>query len=137
MSRSGYIEDIDQWALIKYRGQVASAIRGKRGQAFFRELIAALDVMPVKELVSEDLVTDDGNVCALGALGQVKGLDLKAIDPYDHEALGAVFNIAPQLAAEVMFENDEYWQDDPAGRWQRMRRWAEAQVKAQQAEGEG
>jgi len=31
MSRHGYSDDIDEWALIKWRGQVASAMRGKTG----------------------------------------------------------------------------------------------------------
>lgn len=30
MSRSGYNDDIDNWQMIKWRGQVASAVRGKR-----------------------------------------------------------------------------------------------------------
>lgn len=43
MSRSGYNDySIDNWDLIRWRGQVASAIKGKRGQAFLRELIEAL-----------------------------------------------------------------------------------------------
>lgn len=32
MSRSGYTDDCDGWQLIMYRGAVASAIRGARGQ---------------------------------------------------------------------------------------------------------
>lgn len=32
MSRCGYSDDYDQWALIRWRGAVESAIRGKRGQ---------------------------------------------------------------------------------------------------------
>jgi len=34
MSRSGYVDngDIEQWDLIRWRGAVASAIRGKRGE---------------------------------------------------------------------------------------------------------
>lgn len=43
MSRSGYNDDCDGWALIRWRGAVNSAINGKRGQAFLRELVAALD----------------------------------------------------------------------------------------------
>ena len=47
MSRSGYSDDIDDnWAHIMWRGRVASSIRGKRGQAMLRELLAALDAMP-------------------------------------------------------------------------------------------
>ncbi len=43
MSRSGYCDDgpsdqEEQWAMIRYAGQLASAKRGKRGQQFFREL---------------------------------------------------------------------------------------------------
>lgn len=33
MSRSGYSEDLDMWDLIRWRGAVKSALRGKRGQA--------------------------------------------------------------------------------------------------------
>lgn len=59
MSRSGYVDDMcDQWALIRYRGAVSSAIRGKRGQAFLREMLAALDAMPEKRLISGVLVFD-------------------------------------------------------------------------------
>jgi len=41
MSRSGYSDDCDVWALIRWRGAVKSAIRGARGQAMLRELIQA------------------------------------------------------------------------------------------------
>jgi len=62
MSRSGYIEDWDdQWGLICYRGAVKSAIRGRRGQAFLREMLAALDALPEKRLITEELVIDGGN----------------------------------------------------------------------------
>ena len=44
MSRSGYIDDMDdRWAAIMWRGAVKSAIKGKRGKAFFKEMLAALD----------------------------------------------------------------------------------------------
>ena len=56
MSRSGYSDDLETWQLIKWRGQVMSAIRGKRGQKFLRELLAALDAMPKKILITEDLI---------------------------------------------------------------------------------
>lgn len=58
MSRSGYSDDYDgdNWDLIRWRGAVTSAIRGKRGQAFLREALAALDAMPEKQLIAGDLV---------------------------------------------------------------------------------
>jgi hypothetical protein len=43
MSRSGYVDDVDQKDLAMYRGAVASAIRGKRGQALLREMREAMD----------------------------------------------------------------------------------------------
>lgn len=79
MSRSGYTDDgLDSWQVIRWRGAVASAIRGRRGQALLTELLAALDAMPVKELIKEQLV-EDGAVCALGALGRARGVDMSAI----------------------------------------------------------
>lgn len=52
MSRSGYADWCDDnWAMIRWRGAVASAVRGKRGQAFLRELATTLDAMPEKRLI--------------------------------------------------------------------------------------
>ena len=85
MSRSGYSECVDQWDLIRWRGAVNSAIHGKRGQAFLVELLAALDAMPVKELISEELIDEEGQVCALGAIGVARGLDMSKLDPEEHK----------------------------------------------------
>jgi hypothetical protein len=41
MSRSGYSDDCDGWALIRWRGAVNSAIKGRRGQQALREIVAA------------------------------------------------------------------------------------------------
>jgi len=110
MSRSGYCDDYgddDPLALGRYRAQVGSAIRGKRGQALLRELLAALDAMPDKQLVAGELEAD-GQFCALGVVGQARGLNLATIDTYDVESLGGKFNIAEQLAREIMWVNDEH-----------------------------
>jgi hypothetical protein len=110
MSRSGYSDDYgddDPLALGRYRAQVNSAIRGKRGQALLQELLAALDAMPVKELVAGELEAD-GQFCALGVVGQARGLDLANIDTYDVESMAPKFNIAEQLAREIMWVNDEF-----------------------------
>jgi hypothetical protein len=131
MSRSGYSDDCENVAM--WRGQVASAIRGKRGQTMLRDLVAALDAMPVKALVAGDLVTDDGCVCALGALGQKRGVNLDSLDTYDYDELGKAFDIAHQLAQEVMYENDEGggWRgrETPEERWARVRNWAAKQIR--------
>jgi hypothetical protein len=131
VSRSGYSEDLDTLDLGRWRGVVASATRGKRGQRFFRDLVAALDALPEKRLVKNELETRDGVYCALGALGRRKGLDLGQVDTYDHDELGEKFDIASQLAQETMFVNDEdfcHHRETDDQRWQRVRAWAVKQI---------
>lgn len=132
MSRSGYSEDCEYLSL--YRGTVARATYGKRGQAFFRDLVAALDAMPVKRLVEGSFETQ-GEVCALGALGRSRGLDMNRLAASNKDELGEVFGIARQLAAETMYENDEgayghYRKaETPEQRWTRVRKWAAGEIK--------
>lgn len=126
MSRSGYSDELDDtWAFICWRGAVQSAIKGKRGQKALQEILTALDAMPVKELIKGELESE-GAVCTLGALGQYRHLDLTNIDPYDSETVAETFGIAPALAKEIMFENDEdfcFSAETTGQRWQRMRTW--------------
>ena len=130
MSRHGYSEDIDNWDLIRWLGQVASSIRGKRGQQFLQDLLVALDAMPVKELIAYEL-EKNGEVCALGALGEARNIDMTELDPEEPGDVASAFGIAPCLAREVMYENDEGPLKETAEqRWQRMRRWVIARIKA-------
>jgi hypothetical protein len=96
-----------------------------------RELVAALDAMPVKELESDSLRYEDGSVCALGAVAAARGVDVSPLDPYDIETVAHTFGIAPAMTREVVYENDEggSYSETPAQRWQRMRRWAEASLR--------
>ncbi len=147
MSRSGYcveLDDILQYG--RWRAQVKSATKGKRGQAFFRAVVEALDAMPDKRLITNPtiMVKDDfgerecdgigdkdGNVCVLGALAVHRGLPVLEIDAEDHDKLGDTFGIAHQLAQEVMYMNDDYFDGrnyTPEVRWQKMRDWAESQL---------
>ena len=130
MSRSGYVEDYDydQWQMIKWRGQVAGTMRGKRGQAFLNELIDALDAMPEKRLIAGHLI-QDGAVCAIGSVGIRRGIDMSEIDPDDYHRLVDVFGIPHQLVREIEYENDESnCAMTPEQRWQRMRSWAIEQL---------
>lgn len=111
MSRSGYSDDCEGWDLIRWRGAVKSAIRGKRGQAALRELLAALDSLPEKRLVAESLVSADGEYCTLGALGRARGIDLQPIDPDDRDAVAKAFGMSEAMAAEIMWLNDEHVSD--------------------------
>ena len=135
MSRSGYSEDIDQWALICWRGQVASAIRGKRGQKLLRDLLAALDAMPEKRLISGELMDAEGEVCALGCLGKARGIDMSTVDPDEADQVSKAFDIAPQLAREIVYENDEgRWSlESPESRFDRMRKWVVDHIKSDAA----
>lgn len=131
MSRSGYSDDGDYWALIRWRGAVASAIRGKRGQAFLREMLAALDALPEKELTSYELQAD-GQYCALGAVGKARGIDMSNIDPEDRETVAATFGIPHALACEIMYLNDEDYyrgQETADARFSRMRKWIETELR--------
>lgn len=131
MSRSGYVYDMEQWDLIRWRGAVASATRGERGQRLLKDMAAALDAMPEKELISGELV-EDGKVCALGALGQARGLDMSRIDPSEPGEVAASFGIARALACEIVYMNDKgEWRgrETPAERWRRVRAWVESQIR--------
>lgn len=135
MSRSGYTDDCDYdwWSHIRWRGQVASSIRGKRGQEFLRALLKALDDLPEKRLIANELEAD-GNVCTIGALGRARGLDMAKLDPEDSAAVSGAFNIAEPLAREIVFLNDECgWNETPEQRWARMRRDIASMIKEQSA----
>lgn len=130
MSRSGYTDDMDDvLSYGRWRGQVASAIRGKRGQAILKELLCALDEMPDKKLYAGNFKTESGEFCTLGVLGHKKGINLTHLGDEDYGCdqieVGRRFNIAYQLASEIMFMNDEggRYNSTPEQRWQDMRRW--------------
>lgn len=128
MSRSNYTEDCDGWAHIRWRGAVASAIRGMRGQQLLHGLASALDAMPEKRLIAESLITAEGEVCALGSLGVACGKAdaMREVDPEDPEQVARFFGVSDALVREIQFENDEgSWADreTPEERWERMRRW--------------
>lgn len=131
MGRSGYSEDMDdQWQFIRWRGVVASTIRGKRGQAFLQEMLDALDAMPERKLVRDALVEADGAVCAIGAVGVKRGVDMSGIDPEDYERVAGAFGISTPLAQEIMWMNDEeFYRKTPEERFAHMRKWVESKIR--------
>jgi hypothetical protein len=135
MSRHGYCDDCDDdLAFGRWRGRVASAIRGKRGQAFLRELRDALESMPEKVLISEQLVTADGECCAIGAVALARGCDVSDLDPEEADRVAERFGIAEVLVREIVYWNDDDYGDvTPEARWQRMRKWVENQIKQEPA----
>ena len=130
MSRSGYSDDCDDWELIMWRGAVNRAIRGKRGQAFLRELIAAMDAMPAKRLIAHDLIKD-GEVCAIGSVAVARSTNVSGLDPYNSEAIAKCMGIAESMVKEIEFINDEccYPLETPEHRFSRVYQWGKEHIK--------
>lgn len=130
MSRSNYTDDLDHLQLGRWRGRVMSAIRGKRGRALLTDLLAALDEMPEKRLIAHELLREDGEVCALGAVGKRRGVDMTNLDPDEPDDVAAAFDIAEPLAREIVYENDEAgsYKETPEQRWTRVRAWVAEQL---------
>lgn len=127
MSRSGYSDDCENVQL--WRGNVERAIKGKKGQEFFKELLAALDALPSKRLIPHELVSEDGECCALGAVFIARKTDVANVDESEPEEVAAALGIRSMLAQEVAYWNDEYRRrDTPEERWQRMRTWVEVNL---------
>lgn len=132
MSRSGYVEDHhDNWTLIRWRGAVKSAIRGRRGQAFLAEILAAMDALPEKKLIAGELFDADGACCALGAVAKGRGIPQPESESGDTAGdMAALFSIPRALAAEIMSENDEWGVETPEHRFDRVRRWVVEQIES-------
>lgn len=138
MSRSGYTEDYDSnWQMIMWRGAVTSAIKGKRGQAFLKEMLTNIDALPEKKLIAHELINNKGEVCAIGAVAKARGLDVSKVDPEDRESVAELFNIPFSLVAEIAYMNDEsegqcYWNEkaiSPQDRFASVRRWIVSKIK--------
>lgn len=140
MSRSGYSDDNDSDIPLElYRQAVHRATTGYRGQHLLRKLRNALDAMPSKRLIAGNIKDKAGEVCALGALDSTAPeYDAEDYDDFDHpRKLADHFNIAPALASEIVYMNDEYaeWllrEETPEQRWTRMRAWVNEQIMPEQ-----
>lgn len=136
MSRSGYMDDYDgeysQIMSINWRGAVASAFRGKRGQAFLKEMLAALDALPEKRLIHGELQEGD-QVCAIGAVGKARGIDMSNMDPEDSGRVADAFGIADAMARELVFYNDDAAsKETPEERWVRMRAYVVKHIRQEE-----
>lgn len=134
MSRSGYMDDWDgdDWVAALCLGRVARAMKGKRGQAFLKEMLATLDAMPEKRLIANELETAEGAVCAIGSVGKARGVDMTKLDPEDPDGVAAAFGIAPSMAREIVYMNDEGgdYKETPEARFARIRGWVVSEIKA-------
>lgn len=124
MNRSGYTDECDDpLAAGRWIAAVNSSLRGRRGQAFLRELLAALDAMPEKRLIA-NTAAKDGCMCALAVVAAKRGQGLEQLDAYmkglDWDRLAESLDISEAMAREVMYLNDEMtdefeWVDRPQG----------------------
>ena len=135
MSRSGYSDDCENLSL--WRGTVTRSLRGKRGQAFLRELAAAMDAMTVKELIASQLVNEQGQCCTIGVVCKARQLDVTVVDESDPADVAKFVGVAHAMAAEIAYMNDEWteWNhppETPEQRWKRMRKWVADNLREQQ-----
>lgn len=128
MNRSGYgacdEDEADEWCR-----DVANAIARPEGQAFLRELAAAMDAMPEKVLIANELIDEEGNCCAVGAVCKARGIDTEGMDGdgMDSAAVAEWLGAPLLLVAEMIDENDGF-RETPAARWQRMRQWVDRHI---------
>lgn len=124
MSRSGYSDDCENLQL--WRGAVERAIKGQRGQAFLKEMLIALDSLPQKRLIAHELI-EDGEVCAIGSVGLMRGIDMTKLNVEYPDHIGAAFGIATSMVQEIEFMNDDDFsygpETTPEKRWESMRKW--------------
>ncbi len=107
MARIDYSEDEDrpgQFAL--FQANCGRSLRGKAGQRALRDLEAALLALPEPRLIRDQLWAD-GEVCAIGAYAQYKGLDVTNYDPEDEsDAVGVAAGMPRLVAWKVVALND-------------------------------
>lgn len=138
MGRHGYTDDYDdQLSIGRWRGQVASAMRGKRGKKLLSDLAAAMDAMPEKRLVSGSLQTKGGDCCAIGAVCKARGKDYTSHeedDECDLQELNTLvaeeLDVATCLVQEIEYMNDDAGshKETPEQRWIRMRSWIDKRL---------
>lgn len=148
MSRSGYSDDLDdQWQHIRWRGAVKAAIKGKKGQAFLKELEAALVALPEKKLLRGGF-SQKGEVCAIGsvlvarkcATGMTREAALAEVEKkfprpaeYEDVDIAPEAGIADALAREIMYVNDDDWGGDASAeqRYETVLKWVRSKIVSQ------
>jgi hypothetical protein len=129
MSRISYSDDEDypgQFDL--WQANCRRSLRGKQGQEELKELRAALLSLPEKRLIHGLLEDEEGGVCAIGAYGKHKGLDISKFDPDDAtDEVGIEGGMPALVAWKVVEMNDmEFDHLTPERRYQKMLAWVES-----------
>lgn len=131
----------EPWMDGQQAGALRSATRGKRGQRFLRDLIEALDALPVPELAVGALEDEEtGCCCAFGAVRRHRGAENVPLgfDPTREDmppdSLAQPFDVSQTLAWAVVQANEESstsnTPDARRRRFKEVRRWAVAKLCA-------
>ena len=126
MSRSGY-EACDEDEADEWHRRLMDTIASPEGQTFLRELAAALDALPDKALIADELIDEAGDCCAIGAVCKSRGIEQELDN--DTEFVAELLGAPHLLVAEIIDQNDGYRIDAPDTRWQRMRRWVDKRIR--------
>ena len=132
MSRSGYSDECENLQL--WRANVGRTLSGKRGQQFLRDLRVALDALPEpKRLIAHELKAETGEVCAMGSVGLMRGLDMSAVDESEPDEVGGLFKISSMMAQEIAYVNDEMgYRETPEARYERVSKWVNENLQVPQ-----
>jgi hypothetical protein len=147
--------DYDEWFPNQgamWWANVARALKGRKGQQALRELREAMLGLPQRRLISSRLATEEGEVCAVGALALKRRVDrgerreevLKEMadlivldedgwDPGGDGDLrtaesGVKVGLTFSLAWHLGQINDDFCEETPEQRFERVLAWVEKQL---------
>jgi hypothetical protein len=131
MGRISYSDDEDypgQFEL--WQANCERSLRGAKGQQELAQLRAALLALPEKRLIHELLEDEEGGVCAIGAYGKHKGLDLSRFEvDSDTDQVGIAGGMPDLVAWKVVEMNDmEFDHLTPEQRYEKMLAWVESKL---------
>lgn len=135
MGRSGYVEDwdCDSNFIFLTDSILERSCKGKRGREFLETVAREMDAMPKKVLIAGELIDEAGDCCTMGVACKARSLDVTKIDYTNADDVAKALNIAPTLAREVAFQNDDDFNykssETPEQRWVRMRKWVDEKLK--------
>jgi len=140
-----YDEDFPNQAAL-YEANTERALKGKRGQAFLREMEAALLALPRKRLI-EGNICMGGEVCAIGALALKRLVDggksleaalawLEERAPHNSDAHETAdfaerhFKVLERFSFKMAYVNDEhgYTNDTPEQRYDTVLGWVRENI---------
>ena len=113
-----------------WQANIDRCLKGKKGQAALLEFREALLALPEKRLIADALYDEEGSVCAVGAYGAYKGVNLNDCDPdYETDEAGFKFGLPRLVAWKLVELNDiEFDQCSPEERYTRMLNWVEGRI---------